>query len=421
MMSHLPTRFPMSPMSPQSPVFEQSPQSPAPTRSPILTRSPMSTQSPLFSPVEIKSRSEIFTEMNPLQLNSQKKSAMKVVEKTILNAMISNPAKMQTLKNTAFLFIRRMQEAVNDKGNPEWFHFGKIPDDSFGEIDLRFYKKLAKERAYAINILCCHKHSPLGDRKVTLFGGTNYTGSASALIKRITEITIETIQNAAEKKLDRTWNRYRAQHADQVLARTQDVLAMEDIHRIIHLSPTARDENGDSETYLKEIATIRESHAEDAVARFKHLIDRGMGNCGELAILAYLRLKYGAHRENAEIRTIGMSTHCFVMIPHPTQPEKNTIVDPWVKYLNLPAVDIHRAGRQLGYRPQAIKGEERQRGFCGTLPEFTAFLRNHPLIAESRENYEFKKRESPFHSEAEEREVYEYMMAKVRAATAAPL
>jgi hypothetical protein len=96
--------------------------------------------------------------------------------------------------------------------------------------------------------------------------------------------------------------------------------------------------------------------------------------CVELAMVLAIFLRDNIHlptyiKDNINI--CQLDGHIFICLGSPDN-KNNFILDPWIKYLDLPAVPQYRAGF-IG-----ATAVDRERGFMGTVEQYEQFLRYHP-------------------------------------------
>lgn len=152
---------------------------------------------------------------------------------------------------------------------------------------------------------------------------------------------------------------------------------MKHVNRLIEKSSTAQYVNGvPLEAILPLHAAIGGHQGSSPIECYKGFIDDRVGNCGDCAKLLYIFLKQNKNLSpelRAQVKVARLEypdDHIFVIIGKLNSPDV-MIVDPWIRYLNLPAKE--------GFRSKSVlaTAKERERGFMGTKEEYKKFIKNH--------------------------------------------
>lgn len=104
---------------------------------------------------------------------------------------------------------------------------------------------------------------------------------------------------------------------------------------------------------------------------FKH----GGYTCNDLAIHLAIKLREDTTLPDLlrqEIRICKVQAHVMCCIGDPIDIYNSIIVDPWIRYINLPVNPMYRPTESLHTSP------DRERGFMGTVIQYKSFLEKHP-------------------------------------------
>lgn len=162
----------------------------------------------------------------------------------------------------------------------------------------------------------------------------------------------------------------------------QDMIA---VNEIIDYSDSAIIVNAGAHTEWSKAANKDQQYRLGIIRRNQRLpdhfsqmiatVDDRAGNCGEAAKLLAIFLKQNSTlppdlKSNIHVAFLQQpEDHAFVVIGEPQNEDECLVVDPWIKYLDLPAKE--------GFRPNSISAQDRKRGYIGSLKGYKMFLEQH--------------------------------------------
>lgn len=172
------------------------------------------------------------------------------------------------------------------------------------------------------------------------------------------------------------------------------IKALKDIATVLAYYPTANIVNGKAAGRYDRVLNAIRGMAKTVgmLGYMTSCLTTGIVNCGELAILAAIRLRYDPDfkrllGDKVEVAVYSLEksnclSHAVVVVGDPADRKTSFILDPWIRGVNLFPV--------TGYRKYNISGMERDHGFFGTVEEYFAFLAKHPTEYATAE-YTLKK------------------------------